>query len=340
MTPPDEGRLRDAFRHQARSCALLGSPFMDRLCTLLADRLEPGTPLTDRLFAWEGDLTPAAESVPLRLCGALHALRLGGKAGLPEVYPPDDATDDALWATVSRALTEEAAFVDRFIDSPPQTNEVRRSAALIAGAHWLTTRHDLPIRTSELGASAGINLNWHRFALATPQGTLGPAEAALTLTPDWEGGVPRGPTPRVTDQAGVDLNPVTDPQRLKAYLWPDQPERMTLTEAALTAGPREVAKGDAVDWLLPRLAHRPGHTHLIYHTIAWQYFPAERQETGRRAIEAAGETATADSPLAWLSMENDRGSPGAALTLRLWPGGETHALGRIDFHGRWLRWDG
>lgn len=331
--------LREAFRHQAKSCETLGSPFMHRLCTLLAERLQPGTPLTDRLFAWEGDLTPAAESVPLRVCGALHALRLQDKAGLAGVYPPQQATDDALWAAIDRALTEEAAFVDRFIDSPPQTNEVRRSAALIAAAHWLTARHDLPIRTSELGASAGINLNWHRFGLATPQGTLGPAGAALRLTPDWEGGVPNGPTPRVTDQGGVDLNPVTDPERLRAYLWPDQPERMTLTEAALTAGPREVAKGDAIDWLIPRLAHQPGRTHLIYHTIAWQYFPTERQETGRRAIEAAGATATTDNPLAWLAMETDRGSPGAALTLRLWPGGETHALGRVDFHGRWLRWD-
>ncbi len=339
MSTADDGRLREAFRHQARSCAHLGSPFMDRLCTLLADRLQPGTPLTDRLFAWEGDLSPAAESVPLRVCGALHALRLDDRAGLADVYPPHEAADDALWAAVDRALKGEAAFVNRFIDSPPQTNEVRRSAVLIAGAHWLTARHDLPIRTSELGASAGINLNWHRFALATPQRTLGAAGAALTLTPDWQGGVPTGPAPQVADQGGVDLNPVTDPQRLRAYLWPDQPERMTLTEAALAAGPRAVAKGDAVDWLIPRLTHVPGRTHLVYHTVAWQYFPPERQDTGRRAIEAAGARATDESPLAWLAMETDGSTPGAAITMRLWPGGGSHALGRIDYHGRWLRWD-
>ena len=28
----------------------------------------------------------------------------------------------------------------------------------------------------------------------------------------------------------------------------------------------------------------------------------------------------------------------AALTLTLWPGGESLALGRADFHGRWVTW--
>ncbi len=31
---------------------------------------------------------------------------------------------------------------------------------------------------------------------------------------------------------------------------------------------------------------------------------------------------------------------GAALSLRLWPGNETHNIGRADFHGRWIRWAG
>ena len=37
-------------------------------------------------------------------------------------------------------------------------------------------------------------------------------------------------------------------------------------------------------------------------------------------------------------MEADGTRDGAALTLTLWPEGETHLLGRVDFHGRWLRW--
>ncbi len=32
--------------------------------------------------------------------------------------------------------------------------------------------------------------------------------------------------------------------------------------------------------------------------------------------------------------------PGAAITLTLWPEGETRLLGRCDFHGRWVTWKG
>ena len=99
-------------------------------------------------------------------------------------------------------------------------------------------------------------------------------------------------------------------------------------------------QGDAVDWLAPRLDAAPdGHVHLIYHTVAWQYFPPDRQALGRRLIEAAGARATEHRPLAWLALENDGGEgPGAALTLRLWPGDLHFALGRADFHGRWINW--
>jgi hypothetical protein len=34
------------------------------------------------------------------------------------------------------------------------------------------------------------------------------------------------------------------------------------------------------------------------------------------------------------------GQIGAALTLRLWPGDIRLALGRADFHGRWVQWSG
>ncbi len=58
-------------------------------------------------------------------------------------------------------------------------------------------------------------------------------------------------------------------------------------------------------------------------------------------IERAGEKATGEAPLAWLSMENDGSdNAGAALNLRLWPGDHRIDLGRADFHGRWVDWRG
>jgi hypothetical protein len=152
-------RLSDAFDYQAQACTTLGSPFMGQLCRVLATRLVRGTPLTDRLFDWQGDIGPRGDSVPLRLCGALHALRLQGGAALTAVYPPHIATDDALWLAVSQVLADHTDFIDAFIYSPPQTNEVRRAAALIAAGHMISNHFPNPMRVSELGASAGLNLN-------------------------------------------------------------------------------------------------------------------------------------------------------------------------------------
>lgn len=247
-----------------------------------------------------------------------------------------------LWNAINHALATEAEFINAFIASPPQTNEVRRSAALIATGHWLAARFNLPMVTSELGASAGLNLNWDRYAMIAHGENFGAPNPILTLRPDWDGPLPPRTAPQVVDRAGVDLNPLDphrDSLRLRAYLWPDQPERMALTNAALA--PAQIPdKGDAIDWLEPRLATpRDGYLHLIYHTIAWQYFPPAVQARGTALINAAGAWASDTAPLAWLAMEGDGKTPGAALTLRIWPGdGAPIQLGRVDFHGRWMQW--
>ena len=338
-------RLREALRFQAEACADLGSPFMQRLCTMLAERLEPGAPLTDRLFGWHGDLGPRGDSVPLRLAGALHALKLQGHSGLAQVYPPHKLDDEALWNAVASALASEAAFIDRWIDSPPQTNEVRRAACLIAAGHLLDERFGLPLSIMELGASAGLNLSWDRFALEAGGRRHGPEDAVLTLRPEWRGLPLPAANPKVAERTGVDLNPVDARSeagrlRLLAYLWPDQPERIALTEAAIGTVTAPPDRDDAIDWLAERLTPKPGLTRLVYSTIAWQYFPRAAQERGERLIRQAGAQAQLESPLAWFGMETDGQSPGAAMTLRLWPSGETLQLGRIDFHGRWIDWAG
>ncbi|MCR8722832.1 DUF2332 domain-containing protein [Frigidibacter sp. ROC022] len=339
--------LAAALEGQARACDELGSPFTARLCRSLARVIRPGTALTDRLLGWAGDLGGSGDSVPLRLTGALHALVLqGSDAGLTAVYPPREAGDAALDRAVAGALARHAGFIDRFIDSPPQTNEVGRSAVLIAAGHFLAARFGLPMALSELGASAGLNLNWDRYALRLGDARLGPRDAALELTPERRGGLPPEAAPEVIERRGVDLNPIDlgDPAqrlRLQAYVWPDQPARLDRLRRALALPPAPLDRGDAAAWLEARLAGTgPGRLHLVYHTIAWQYFPAETRAACSAALEAAGARATAQAPLAHLAMEADQDGPGAGLTLRFWAGQGpiTIPLGRADFHGRWLDW--
>ncbi|MCF6233810.1 MAG: DUF2332 family protein [Rhodobacteraceae bacterium] len=337
--------LSDSFLDQASACAALGSPFMGRLLTLLANHWPSDTKFAQLCTNWPGDISARGVSLPLRITGGLHALVLGGHdQGLIATYPPNHPSDKALINAVLNALTTHQDFLTTWVQSAPQTNEVRRSAALIAAAHWLAARHPLAFVTSELGASAGLNLNWDQYALKTKGQTFGPANPALTLTPKWSGPVPEPQSIKVIERRGVDLNPLdpTDPvqnARLLAYLWPDQPHRVALTRAAIAASTTKVEKGDAVDWLDTRLATpEDNHLHLIYHTVAWQYFPQAAQIRGTALIEAAGAQATAQAPVAWLRMENDGAQDGAALTLRLWPGDLHITLGRVDFHGRWVRW--
>ena len=80
--------------------------------------------------------------------------------------------------------------------------------------------------------------------------------------------------------------------------------------------------------------------HVIYHSIAWQYLSATAQQAGETLISAAGAAATDEAPLARLQMEGDGQTPGAALSLQIWPGGEKHLIGRADYHGRWVAWKG
>lgn len=336
--------IRAAFRDQAKSCAALGSPFMARLMALAADRLAPGSDVAHRLLGWQGDVSSRGQSVPLRLAGALHALRRSGHPDLAAVYPPAGAGDDALWAAVETAFADSGPEILGWLASPPQTNEVRRSAALIPAMHLLAARFGLPILVSELGCSAGLNLRADRFRLSAGSVAYGPADAPVRLLPDWTGPAPREAPVSVAARAGVDMRPVdprTEAGRLYAYLWPDQPERLALTEAAVAtaaADPARVDRGDAADWLEAALGRaRPGLLHLVFHTVAWQYFPDATKTRAAAALAAAGARATEAAPLARFSMEAD-GGRGAGLSLQVWPQGATLNLGRADFHGRWIDW--
>jgi hypothetical protein len=341
--------LQEAFEAQADTCTHMGSPFMGRLLGILAHDWPSDSALGQKFAGFTGDIGPSGHSLPLRIAGGLHALVLNNTAAaLVAVYPPATASDDTLRVAVLDALKTHQRFLLDWCDSPPQTNDVRRSAALIAGARVAAQHFNLPICLSELGASGGLNLMWDHYAIELSGRRIGSPMPAVILTPKWQGALPPDVPARIVQRAGVDLNPL-DPKRadhllrLTAYLWADQPDRLAMTRCAASVADAPIAKADAIDWLAPRLHRTPqGQLHLIQHTVAWQYFSRDVQARGRAMIEAAGARATQNRPLAWLSMESDgdtTGKLGAALTLRLWPGDLHFSLGRVDFHGRWINWE-
>ncbi|MGV8936434.1 MAG: DUF2332 domain-containing protein [Allorhizobium sp.] len=346
---PDAKEIRNAFSMQAVSCDGLGSPFTARLCRLVGARLDTSSAVGRHVLAWKGDATSAGDALPLRLAGALHALVLGGlNAGLSAAYPPHAADDDALWASIAKALVRDEAFILTRLASPPQTNEVRRSAALLPGFLTIAALFSKPLVLSEIGASAGLNLQWDLYGYRLGDMVWGEG-AHVVLTPDWSGPPPPIAPISIFERGGCDLNPLEpqsfgDRQRLLSYIWADQADRIERTRAALAIAADSglsVERANAVDWLRTRLTlARPGKAHVIYHSVAWQYLPQARQAEGNALIEAAGAWATPDAPIARLQMEGDGQPGGAALTLTVWPGGETHVIGRADYHGRWVKWTG
>ena len=327
---------------QAVACAALGSPFTSQLCRLLAERLTAGTPVADKLLDWEN---LAADAVALRVAGGLHALAMAApKSALAAAYPPNKTGDETLWSAVSDALANNTSFWLDWLKSAPQTNEVRRCSGLIPAFHWLAAHHKMPLRMSEIGASAGLNMNWDLYALNIGQQVSGPKNSPVQLNPDWQGQPPPCAEIKVNHKEGCDLNPIEpgDPSsrnRLHAYIWPDQPSRHQITRSALDMASIPVRREDALAFLARRLkSQQPGELHIIYHSIVWQYLPKSHQKACKATIEAAAQEASPQMPIAWVSIEADETRGSASMQCITWPGGETTQLGRMDFHGRWVAW--
>ncbi len=342
--------VRDAFRKQIKAATELGSPFVARLCRLAAERLDHGTAVGCAILEWPGDASINGDLIPLRLAGSLHALVLSGKDdALKALYPPHESNDDTLWQAITNAFAVHADFILHRLQSPPQTNEIRRCNALLPGFLTIADLFGKPLDLLEVGASAGLNLQWDRYRYDLGGFEWGDPASPVNLKPDWQGPPPPDAEITIASRLGCDLNPLDvtsadDRLRLMSYVWADQPDRMQRLDAALmlaVGNPPPVERADALEWLPRELVKPPtGAVRVVYHSIAWQYLPAALRARGEATIAEAGKRATKDSPLARLQMEADDNPDGATISLQIWPTGESRELGRVDFHGRWVKWKG
>lgn len=342
--------IRQSFHAQASACARLGSPFMERLCALAAARLDTTSDVGRTILNWPTDPTNKADAIALRFASALHFLaREGVLPALTAAYPPNQSqNDDALWIAVQSAIVVHRATVLNWLKSPPQTNEVRRSSAIVPGLMLVAVFTGKPLVLSEIGASAGLNMCWDSYHFRFGSTAIGP-NSVVELCPEWNGPPPPNVKITIADRAGCDLNPLdasfpADCSRLLSYIWPDQVNRLERTSNALRLTAERkiiIDQADAVKWLEKRLATKTtGSAHVIYHTIAWQYLPEDAKKRGEDLISEAGSKATSQAPLARLQMEADWQGEGAALSLQIWPGGESKLVGSADFHGAWVNWYG
>lgn len=300
--PARDQQARDDFAGQANSCRRMGSPFTATVCELLGERLDAQSRFGARILNWPG--APQADALALRAAGGLNALARSGRCkALSALYPPMAPGPDALWRGIAAAIADHDAFLTAYLDSAPQTNEVKRCAVLLGGALIVARQTGLPLDIIEIGASAGLNLGFEGYRYALGAADWGAPDAGVTIRSDWRGHLPPLDSPIVvTGRRACDLKPLdpsdpADRERVMSYIWPDQADRLAATAAAFDAAsamPWRVERADAADWVEARLAQPPfeGRARLLMHTIMWQYLPELTKARIAAAMERAGTVAT------------------------------------------------
>ena len=332
------------------------APCTARVIRALAKVREGDTATGRRIASWHG-LT-LKDALPLRVAGGLHHLLLSGADDrLARVYS-GQITDQG---QVDRLVCELVETFDTqvlpWLDGPPQTNEAGRSASIMAGLLWLAQRVSPRFELFELGASAGVNTMLERYRFRLGDTEVGPEGSPMRIEPEWRGkSSPPAPSPEfeILSVRGCDVTPIdfSDPGaalKLKSYVWPDAPQRMARIDAAIQLASEHapnLVQQDAGAFVAENLA-RPqveDTTRAMFHSIMWQYMPAETQDAITSAFEEAGKTATPERPLAWVSLETDPATFRHELKVRYWNGstddGATTLLSHAHPHGAWVEWIG
>ena len=208
----------------------------------------------------------------------------------------------------------------------------------------------------ELGASAGLNLNWDRFGYAHAPwrraSVIGPMMPTLI-----EGRAPAWRDIAIASRAACDQNPLDpsvaeDRLQLRAYVWADQAARLERLNAAMELAREtgvKVQKADAAAWVRERLTGElPEGTTVVYHSVFFQYPPIEVREAIAAGIEEAGMRTRDEHRLAWVRFEpesvlgRDRASTRYVLNVVTWKNGQRDevTLADVDPHGRTMNWVG
>ena len=233
-----------------------------------------------------------------------------------------------------------------------QTNEVTRCANLLPAFHLVSTRGGKkPLALIEIGASAGLNLNWFRYGYIYQHIlTLGYQDSPVQIHCGLQGDrVPNFPAslPVVARCIGIDLHPLhlnneADVRWLRAHIWPEEDWRYSRLDAAIRIArqhPCRMLAGDA-SHLLPELLAQTSleHTVCVFHSFALNQGP----KTVRQQIEQQLARASRTRTLFQVALEVDPEASGLpTLELRTYYGGVLAGLERLAYctlHGEHLTW--
>ncbi len=337
------------FAEQAMYCDMFGSPFTAQLIRSMIEDYQSGGPIASLLQHW--NTNPRADALALRLAGYFHhAVLVNRDAALAAHYPSSLAnwSIEDIWPLARALLEREPKAAAAFIRSAPQTNETRRSIALLSAFLTFADAWRGQVDMLEIGASAGLNLNWDLYTYKTKSWAWG-AQGPVQIDTDWHGPPPPIADIAVRNRAACDLNPLdisdeSERLQLRSYVWPDQPDRLARFDGAVALAREtgvQVERADAAQWLAQKLSVRADDAAtIVYHSVFLQYPPREAREAIVDAIQSAGARATERAPLAWVRLEPEaliddvRDSPRMVIDVTTWPGAKRRIIGHTDGHVR------
>lgn len=303
----------------------------------LAAQRQRGQPAPNMLFGAVQYLLLQGVEHPL----AAHYPILSGPAPPPgPAFPPFRAF----------CLEHREAVGELIATRRTQTQVVRRCTCLLPAFGLVHREARAPLALIDIGASAGLNLNFDRYAYRYLRNgseimRWGRSAARVELEADLRGGgtlpAPAGDIP-VASRDGIDLNPIdlAAPDELlwlRALIWPEHVERHAqLVEAAaeLKHSPIGLHRGDASRDLTHLLERVPAEAALVvYSTIAMYQIARE----GRRRITEALEARSRERPVWRVALEGAH-PPSLTLTRYRSGAGETELLARASPHGWWIEW--
>lgn len=343
----DKEQLCERFRTFSETEARFSSPLYAQLALGIAEDAE-----LLELAAHSG----AGQPPPNLLFGAVQYLLLKSSSDEPlrQCYPgltDMPQTEDAFPLFRSFCLQNRDAIQHLLETRLVQTNEVRRSSAIVPGvaAIYQEAGTTLPLSWIEIGASAGLNMLWDRyFYHYGDKLTWGNTDAGVRIPCGLRGDrlppLPTYPVP-ITFRLGIDRNPLdlTDPDTalwLRALIWPEQSDRIQLLAEATAEVQRNrptLLTGDALQLLSDAIALAPADSLLcLFHSYTIYQFTQEM----RRELDDLLRDASQTHSIYCLGLEGARDVPWPQLRLLTYRNGERadRLLGLQEGHGKWMEW--
>ncbi|MFO7631462.1 MAG: DUF2332 domain-containing protein [Caldilinea sp.] len=349
--PPatDLSQLAERFRLFAATDVEDTSPFYHQLAMAVAGDAD--------LLALAANVR-AGQPPANMLLGAVHFLLLQDPSQELAHYFSDLVSDPrppAAAAPAFRAFClkrrEEIAVLLR--TRLVQTNELRRCAYLLPAFSFITALARQPLALIEVGASAGLNLLFDRYAYRYALGDvhLRAGDPFSSVNIDASCRVHPGAellysVPPVERRIGIDLNPVNlaeddEAAWLRALIWPEHADRVHRLQQARDlwlAQPPVLIRGDAVETLPALLDEIPSDVApVVFHTHVLNQFTP----TAAAVLEAVFWRGATHRTIYRLGNDLGGGTPKQyLLRLRVYQGSNMQetVLGHADGHARQIEW--